>query len=91
MSKKSMGINKSSFHIQQNQIAQANYLSETGNKKKAIKIYKELLKEALISNNSSLILEINKQLSNIYTHQKNYDNALTHYKKYTKINMFCIC
>jgi len=73
------------FSNQQYQIAEAYYFSEVGQKKKAISIYNRTLEEAVTSNSSSLILEINKELADVYTSQNNFTKAFGYFKTYTRI------
>jgi signal transduction histidine kinase len=74
-----------SFSNQQYQMAEAYYLTEAGQEKKAIRIYERTLKDALQSNKSSLILDINKELSKIYQSQGDFDLAFRHYQAYTHL------
>ena len=84
LAKKSLANRNISFYAQQYKMSEAYYLSQTGNNKKAINLYESILTEALISNKSSLILEINKQLSESYSSKKDFGNAFKHYKNYVK-------
>lgn len=76
---------KTNFDYQQYNVAEAYYLSKSGNSKEAIAIYKTILQESIKLNKTALIMEANKQLSHIYSFKKDYEQAFQYHQKYTKI------
>jgi signal transduction histidine kinase len=76
---------KTAFDRQQHEVAKAYYLAQSGNPKKAIRLYKKVLAEAVSSHKSSLILEIQKQLSDLYSSTKDYRKAFEYHQKYTQL------
>lgn len=85
LAKNNLTKRNTTFHNQQYIMAEAYYISESGNRKKAIDIYKNLLNESLAINNSSLILEINRELYKNYEANRDVKKALKYYKNYTRI------
>lgn len=76
---------KSTIGYKRYKVAEAKYLAKINQKDRAINIYLTSLKNAKKSNDASMVMKINRELSEVYNLKGDYKNSIKFHKAYTKI------